>query len=324
MTSFREMKEKQYIPRKIFLRMIVKGALSFGVVFITNLRDVKKLSRSGKKELKYKRPPRRYTTLPIYNENMKYSTSNEQYLRPTLYCNHQCPEIIALANELGAYKKSDREYAEAAFEWVKRNLLLEITLLNEIPETLQRGTGTCIHMNTVFVALLRAAGIKARYKMFAAIQTQTTYDEVYDPMMQKWYDALGYFSIEADIEIFIDGKWEVANAAPTPERQAGMGIPITKFGEEALGVWFEAVPGTMFWTESVPYGMNLLFKIIMKIAPGTVDTINVNIQKLREKGAKIIQEYGGEKQYDKYRRENFKPVFPTLDIETQKGIVFEK
>lgn len=323
MTSFREMKEKQYIPSKTFLRMIVKGALSFGFIFITNVRDIKKLSRSGKNELKYKRPPIRYT-LPPYDANMKYSVSNEQYLRPTLYCNHQCPEIIALANELGAYKKSDREYAEAAFEWVKRNLLLEITLFNEIPETLERGTGTCIHMNTVFVALCRAAGIKARYKMFAAIQSQATYEEVYDPMMQRWYDALGYFSLEADIEVFIDGKWEVANAAPTPERQAGMSIPITKFGEEALGVWFDAIPGTIFWTESIPYGLDYLLKALMKIAPGTVDTINANIQKLREKGERIIKEYGGEKQYDTYRRENFKPLFPKLNIQTQKGIVFEK
>lgn len=323
MKSLREMKEKQYIPGKTFLRMITKGVLSFSFIFLTNMRDIKKLSRSGKNQQKYQRPPIRYT-LPPYHENMKYSNSNEQYLRPTLYCDHHCPEIIALAHELGAFKKSDREYAEAAFEWTKRNLLLEITLFNELPETLKRGTGTCIHINNVFVALCRVAGIKARYKMFAAIQSQTTYEELYDPMMKKWYDALGYFSLEADIEVYIDGKWEVANAAPTPERQAAMNIPITTFGEESLGVWFDAVPGTIFLTESMPYGLDYLLMALIKIAPGTVDTINANIQKLREKGAKIIKDHGGEKQYDMYRRENFKPLFPKMDIQKQKGIVFEK
>jgi hypothetical protein len=181
-----------------------------------------------------------------------------------------------------------------------------------------------MHINNVYVALCRAAGIKTRYKMFAAIQSQTTYDELYDPMMQKWYDALGYFSLESDIEVFIDGKWVVANPAPTPERQAAMSIPITKFGEEALGVWFNAIPGTIFWTESIPYGLDYLLKALIKIAPGTVDTINTNIQHLREKGARIIQEHGGEMHYDTYRRENFKPVFPTMKIQKHHGIIFEK
>ena len=160
--------------------------------------------------------------------------------------------------------------------------------------------------------------------MFAAIQSQATYDELYDPIMQRWYDALGYFSLEADIEVFIDGKWEVANAAPTPERQAGMGVPITRFGEESLGVWFNAIPGTMFWAESIPYGLDYILKLLFKMAPGTIDSINANAQKLREKGAKIIKEHGGEKQYDTYKRENFKPLFPKMDIQTQKGLIFEK
>jgi hypothetical protein len=323
MTSLREMKGKQYIPPKTFVRMLIKGFLSFGVVFFTNIRDIKKISSSKKTKKEYIRPSKKYT-LPAYEKTMKYSDSNEKYLRPTLFCDHRCPEVIALSNELGAFKKSEWEYCEAAFEWVKRNLLLEVSLMNEIPETLKRGTGTCIHINNVFVALCRAAGIKTRYKMFAAVQTQATYDELYDPIMQRWYDALGYFSLEADIEVFINGKWEVANTAPTPDRQAAMGVPITRFGEEALGVWFNAIPGTMFWTESVPYGLDYILKLLFKIAPGTIDNINANANKLREKGAKIIKEHGGEKQYDTFKRADFKPLFPTMKIQTKKGLVFEK
>jgi hypothetical protein len=323
MTSLREMKEKQYIPTKTFLRMLTKGTVSFGFVFITNVRDIKKISSIKKVKKEYNRPPRRYT-LPAYNENMKYSDSNEKYLRPTLYCDHRCPEIIALAHELGAFKKSEWEYCEAAFEWTKRNLLLEISLLNELPETLKRGTGTCVHINNVFVALCRAAGIKARYKMFAAIQSQATYDEMYDPIMQRWYDALGYFSLEADIEVYINGKWEVANTAPTPERQAAMSVPITKFGEESLGVWFNAIPGTMFWTESIPYGLDYILRFLFKIAPGTIDNINANVNRLREKGVEIIKQHGGEKQYDEFKRADFKPMFPTMNLQKRQGIVFER
>ena len=51
---------------------------------------------------------------------MKYCNSNEKYLRPTLYCNSHSPEVIALANKLGAYNKSDKDFAKAAFDFAKR------------------------------------------------------------------------------------------------------------------------------------------------------------------------------------------------------------
>ena len=324
MTSLHEMKEKGYIPNRTYTKMIIGGGLSLGKVLLTNLSDLKKLSTPSTGEKLYKRPTRRYRDFPKYQGGMKYCNSDEKYLRPTLYCNCRSHEIIALANHLGAFKKSDYEFAEAAFEWAKRNITLEMIEMDQLYDTLQRGTGTCIHINNVFVALCRCTGIKARYKMFAAIESQSMYDEVYDPMMQRWYDALGYFSLEADIEVYLDGKWIVAHAGPVPERQAAMHVPITKLGEESIGTWFDALPGTMFWTESIPYGIGLTTKALMRIAPGTIDTMNANIMNQIEKGKKVLKEKGGEEKYDEEARTKFKPKFPEVKLKKHKKIIFEE
>ncbi len=321
MISLREIKERDYVPSKTFIKMIVGGTASLTKVLLTNIGDIKKLKETSSSKKRYVRPPRRYK-LPDYKPSMKYFDSNEKYLRPTLYCNPRSPEIIALANHLGAFKKSDWEFAEAAFEFAKRNLLLEILPMDGVEATLRRGTGTCFHINSVFAALCRAAGIKARYKLFAALESQSMYEEIYDPMMKKWYDALGYFSLEGDVEIYIDNKWVVAHAGPTPERQAAMGVPITKLGEESIGVWFEALPKTMFWTESLPYGIGFITKILMMISPDTVDMINMNFQKQRERGMKIFQEKG-EKAYDTEIRKRYKLKVPKISLQKRKQIIFE-
>jgi len=323
MTSLFEMKDREYIPNKTYLKMLIGGGLAFSKVFLTNMSDVKKISRKPSTGLKYVRPMRRYT-LPEYKEGMQYFNKNEKYKRPTLWCNSHDKNIIALAHQLGVFKKTDYEFAEAAFEWCKRNLELEILKLNDVDQTLQRGTGTCMHINSAFAALCRCAGLKARYKMFAAIESQPMYD-LYDTMMQKWYDALGFFSIETDIEVYIDGKWVVGHAGPTPERQAGMGVPITKLGEDSLGIWFEAVPGTLFITESVPYGVGLIMSLLSRLGPGTLNTLNFNVLNQVEAGKKIFEAKGGEKKYDEEIRAKFKIKFPDLDYKSnKKNITFER
>jgi hypothetical protein len=323
MTSLKEMKQRDYIPNKTYLRMIVNGVLSFIYILLTNLKDVKKITNTGQSVQHYYRPPRCYD-LPEYKDGMKHCTSDEKYLRPTLWCDCRSEKIIALANHLGAYQKSDMEFAEAAFEWVKRNIILEIVAMDTVDDTLERGSGTCIHINSVLAALCRCAGIKTRYKLFSAITSQATYENMFDSMTRKWYDALGYFSIEGDVELFIDGKWIVGHAGPTPERQAAMNVPITKLGEESIGIWFDVIPGTIFLSESVPYGFGFTLMFLNKIAEGTVDSINVNTLNMIETGKKIIEEKGGETAYDKMVRENFTPRFPKVTTTVHRKIVFEK
>ncbi len=324
MTTLREIKERGYIPPKMMRKLLLAGTLAMGRVMITNLSDIKKLTRNRDFKRLYIRPPRRYE-LPKYRDGMKYCDSDEKYLRPTLYCNPRAPEVIALANQLGAFKKSDREFAEAAFEFCKRKLTLEMIPLDGVENTLRRGTGTCLHEISVFVALCRAAGIKARYKLYSLSMIHQAWEEtlVADPLVRKWSDAMGYFMLHGEGEVYVDGKWVVCDVGPTPERQAAAGIPITKFGEDSIGIWLSAIPETIMRLESIPYGLNWMMKLVYRLAPATVDKINANILKMIEKG-KVILEEKGEENYDREVRKTFKPrLLPEPVLRRREEIVFE-
>jgi len=324
LTSLHEMKIKGYIPQKLYFKMMLAGALSLSKTLLLNMNDLKKLRTIKPGQEQYVRPKREYV-IPEFNPSMKVNRSNERYLRPTLYCDHTEPEVVALANKLGAFKKSDREYAEAAFHLVKEKMTLEILPMNNVGETFRRGTGTCYHLITAFIALCRAAGIKARYKIFAMNMIQAWYDMVVevDPLIKKWYDSMGYFMLEGEGEAFIDGKWVVAHVGPKAERQASAGIPITKFGEDSIGKWFFALPGTIMKMESIPYGFGGSTRFLKKLAPASMERVNISILKQIEKGKKIINNAGGLEAYDKMARAQDTAPKPELKIQDKKEIIFE-
>jgi hypothetical protein len=324
MTSLHEMKDKGYIPQKMYAKLFIAGAFSLSKTLLFNMGELKKLRKIPPGSQRYIRPKRDYE-IPKFTKEMKINNSNEKYLRPTLYCDHREPEVVALAHKLGAYKKSDREFAEAAFELVKEHMILEICPLNRVGETINRGTGTCFHLITAFIALCRAAGIKARYKVFAMNVTQQWYDAMVDPdpLVKKWYDSMGYFMLEGEGEAFIDGKWVVAHVGPEAERQAAAGIAVTKLGEDSIGRWFFAIPGTIMYMESIPYGFSGSTKILKKIAPGSMERVNISIQKQIEKGRKVIEKAGGVEAYDRMVRSQEGAKKPELKIEHKPQIVFE-
>lgn len=324
MLSIKEIKEKGYLPQKTQLKMMIGGGLALSKTLLLNFTDVKKLRVLPEDAERYVRPKPTYQ-LPTYNSTMNACQSKEKYLRPTLFCNHLEPEVIALAHQLGAYQKTDEEFAEAAFHFVKEKMTLEILPFNRVGKTIQRGTGTCIHLITVFIALCRAAGIKARYKMFAMNMIQAWYDAVVDvdPLIKKWYDSMGYFMIEGEGEVYINGEWKVAHVGPRAERQAAAGIPITKFGEDSLGRWFFAVPGSIMIMESIPLGLGRALSMLKKIAPGSMERVNISIQKQIAKGAEIIEKAGGIEAYDKQAREKNEIQKPSLELQKKKEIIFE-
>jgi len=319
MPSLKEMKEREYIPPKPMFLLMVKGALSLSKVLLFNMRTLKKARYNAT----YVRPARKYE-IPEYKPYMKCHKSNEKYLRRTLFVNPCAEEIVSMAYKLGAFELDDYEYAKNAFEFVKRNLFLEFVEMDDAVSTLKRGSGTCLHMLNLFVALCRAAGIKARYKLYALSMIESWYDALVavDPLMKKWYDAMGFFTMHGEAEVFVNNKWYPADVAPTPERQAAAGIPITKFGEDSIGVWFFALPGSIMRMESLPYGIGSSLKVLLKIAPGTVATINNSILKQIEEGRKIIEGDGGENEYDKKARKS-KAKKPIVGLEKKEGLIFK-
>jgi hypothetical protein len=153
---------------------------------------------------------------------------------------------------------------------------------------------------------------------------QSWYDTMVtpDPLVKKWYDQMGFFMMEGEGEAFIDGKWIPAHVGPTAERQAAGGIPITKFGEGSLGIWFFALPGTTMNMESIPYGLGLGSKLLQKIGPGSMERVNISIQHQNIMGKKIIEDAGGKEAYDAMARIKRVSQSPTPDLSDKKGIVF--
>lgn len=308
------------------IKMNLKGVLSLVKILLLNLNTVRAAKSQEKKNI-YVRPKPTYV-IPRYEQEMKYCSSEEKFLRPTLYCNCRAPEIIALANQLGAYKKSDYEFAQAAFEFAKRKIILEFVPLDSVEETLKRGTGTCLHKISIFIALCRAAGIKARYKFFALTMLDEWAQPALDnaPLMKQWYDVMGFFLLHGEGEVFVDGKWIPGDVGAEPERQASAWLPVTKLGEDSIGIWLFPIPGTIIQRESIPLGLKLPSEVLMnRLVPNSVAGLNNGILDQIEKGKKIIKEVGGEDSYDSLARSKRAKSMPKASLLGKSDkIIFEE
>jgi len=325
LTSLAEIKANGYMPQRAYLKLMVNGGLSLSKVILLNMRELRRLRVVPADGERYVRPQRQYE-IPQLKEGMRSCRSTEKYLRPTLFCDPHDPSVIAIAHELGAFQVSDRQFAENAYNFVKERMLLEERPINDVGETLQRGSGTCFHLITAFIALCRCAGIKARYKIFAMNMIRSWYDVVIqpDPFIKKWYDSLGYFVLEGEGEVLVDGEWLVANVGPEAEWQAATGTTITKLGEDSIGNWFHAVPGTVMRMESMPYGLKASLDLLHTIAPGSMERVNISMAAQKARGRTIIAKAGGPEAYDKMARSKLGPRMPRMRLEPIEQITFDR
>jgi hypothetical protein len=299
-------------------RMMLEGALSFTKLLLSHPTMLRQLRVMGPDEERYVRPPLQYE-IPPFHDDMRYSTSNEQYLRPTNWCNPHEPEVIAMANELGAYELLDKDFVEAAYDFAKNKLTFEMCPMDGAGATLTRGTGTCWHLTNVFVTLCRSAGIKARYKTFA-IELKIP-PPLTDPFSQWLFTE--DLMIVAEGEVCLDGTWMVAYVALSDVQQASQGLPISKLGEDAIGILFDALPGTIVRSESIPLGFVNGFKFFRWLMPASMERTTVVTLKAIPLGEQAIKEAGGVEAYDQKVREKLKPL-PIIELEPEEAIVFEE
>ena len=287
-----------------YLKLLLNGLFSVSWLLITSVSQIRRLRQPKASDERYVRPPRRFE-FPETPQGLRPEPSHSRYLRATRYCNPWSPQVTAIAHSLGAHRLPDLEYAQAAFAFAKEELTLEIAPIDSVEASLERGTGTCFDLISVFIALCRAAGIPARYKIFATEMIQTWRESVIDvdPLVQKWYDSLGYFLLEGEGEAYVDGQWMVAHVGPTAKRQAAAGIPITRFGEDALGTWFHAKPGTIMRLEAIPPGLAAGSRLLHKISPGSMERINISVQKQISRGLQVLANAGGLEAYDQQARQ---------------------
>ena len=272
------------------------------------------------------RPPAEGVCAPPYREGMPHCTSNEKYLRPTRWCNPREPLVIAMANELGAYELSDREFAEAAFWFVKTKFTVEFLSLNNVAETLKRGTGTCVHLNSAWIALCRAAGIKARYKTFNMTlrqENKRAASEEGGEIGEMTASMLGGGFPEMEGEVCIDGKWTVGHVAMRPELCAFNYLPVPRFGEDAIGLTLDLAPGGKIKrSEAAALLGGPALKVMFSLFPAIGQRANLMTKGTTAKGRKIIEEAGGLEEYDRKLREN--RLFQTVEPKDHESLVFEE
>ena len=322
MTQVRETTKREFAPQELSSQEVPKqsGLKTLGSItriMLKNPSAFRKLRFMGSGESRYVRPPRQYE-VPPFHKGMKYCSSHEPYVRPTQCCNPRQPEVVAMASELGAYELSDREFAEAAYWFVKTKMSFEICPFDSAGATLKRGTGSCYHLINVFIALCRAAGIKARYKnykmRFRGIE-QSVFIDV-DPMMTELYELGGGVIAEGEGEACIDGKWTVAYVAQNAAASAAAGWPITTFGEDSIGLYFDALPGSVKRFESLPLQLRLGLRFMGLIAPATMERMNLSVHMALAIGQQEIEEAGGVQEYNKKalkRREHFQSMRSSIN-----------
>ncbi|KAA0013412.1 MAG: transglutaminase family protein [Thermoplasmata archaeon] len=319
----REWIEKGYIIPLKMLRVTL-GALPPLIKMI--VKHPVYIMRSN--QMAHKNPPPPNTPpykIPDYEPDMPYCKSNERYLRPTHLCNSHAKEIIAMANELGAYQVDDWEYANNVFTFVKENIKLAFVGLDREVDTLRRGSGTCIHQLSLFAALCRAGGLKARYKLYSLALVEPLYRNMVEvsPIMKGWYDALGSFMLHGTAEVYVNGRWHTADPTFTPEYEAAMGLPLAKLGDDPLGIWNYPVEGTTMLLEGLPYGVGIAWNFLVNfLGKGERIKIDKSMEEARKRGRQILQEIGKE-EYDAMKREKYKAKIPKITLEKCPNLVFE-
>ncbi|HEC87882.1 MAG TPA: transglutaminase family protein [Thermoplasmata archaeon] len=319
----REFREKGYIIPWKMLR-VTMGAMP--PLFKTLIKHPIYIARSNREARKnpVENTPPPYK-IPEYREGMRYCKSNERYLRPTHLCNPHAKEIIAMANELGAYEEEPWDFANNVFRFVKENIKLAFVGLDREIDTLRRGSGTCIHQLSLFAALCRAGGLKARYKLYSLALVEPLYQNMVEvsPIMKDWYDALGAFMLHGTAEVNVDGEWVTADPTFTPEYEIAMGIPLAKLGDDPLGMWNYPVEGTTMILEGLPYGVGIAWNFLVNfLASGERVKIDRSLERAREEGCRIIREKGLE-EYDRNKRDKYKAKIPKITLEKCPNLVFK-
>lgn len=311
--KIREWKEKGYFSLDYYRIIMGGGMTSTLSTILKNPLAILKANKIGKELAKKERKDEKLPyEIPEYKEGMPYCDSNEKYLRLTRFCESDAPEIIAMANKLGAFKLPDREYVENAFEFVKRNIKMSYNGRKGAVDTLIAGDGPCALVTSVFIALCRAGGIPARYKFYKTErEVEAMQSILYEPFGELG-GAMQGTTVNTSCEVKIDGKWIECDPILTPEFEAGIGVPIGHFGEGIK--WGSESSKYITRMEAMPLGGGAIWALMMMPIRGIAMTANDYFEKTREKGKKILEEMG-EEEYDKKARKSYRVIKPRTSFD---------
>ncbi|MDO5836526.1 MAG: transglutaminase domain-containing protein, partial [Methanobacterium sp.] len=121
----------------------------------------------------------------------------QQYLLATTNCQVKDPRIIALAQSISSGATSSYQKATLIFNWVRDNINYSYYYDSQkgAVETLTSGSANCCDHSHLVVALVRAAGLPARYE----------HGYCYFTTSGNWYGHVW-------AQIYVNGQWYNADA----------------------------------------------------------------------------------------------------------------
>ena len=260
--------------------------------------------------------PPRNLEVPV-DTTTEVQKSSEKYLRPIKEINPYEPEIIALAVKLGMKEKGKKDYAKAAYDFVKNHIYwyMETPPIGVV-NTMKKGYGLCFTKMMVLAALARVAGIPARFVTYKQkmeggfIQTVAT--EVAPDLAKEINEKAPAFT-HGCIELQLDGKWMPIDITWTDEEEVGLDMPLTEFGDSPFEKWYHVIPESITRDENPPpvSKMKLQIALSVLLLRGAYDRVNDRFNKIREAGRKKLSEIGKEK-YITRKKKLYVPPVPLI------------
>jgi hypothetical protein len=133
----------------------------------------------------------------------------DEFLSPTPLCDFEHEAVVAKVNSMHHEATSTRQLAILVFEFVRDSVRHEwVSTVQSASTTLETRRGDCWPKSILQVALLRAAGIPARFRWFE--YRKTAFRKLVPPFVyQRLADP---FPFHAAAEVYLDDQWLLADA----------------------------------------------------------------------------------------------------------------
>ncbi|MGD2253016.1 MAG: transglutaminase-like domain-containing protein [Anaerolineales bacterium] len=127
----------------------------------------------------------------------------QDYLASTRMCDHDHPWLLELASDLANSAANPTEKAIRVFRYVRDQVRFSLAhSRSRATQTLRRGYGECLSKTNAQVALLRAIGIPARFRMVKA-ESVVLHHLVADFVYKQMPPTASHFWTEC----FLDDRW---------------------------------------------------------------------------------------------------------------------
>ena len=323
----KEKMDRGDIPPPAIVKNFLKTLAPLSYAIARNPGSMLKNMEAWKKRLKYGVAPWKHIEdesafnsakmLDINDFEDLPETINEKYLRPTRMCECDNELIRAMAKKFGAGEVSREEYVKRIYYFVKNQKFLIFKPMEGAVGVLKSKGGVCLDQMSLLIALARAGRIKARYRLYAFTPSNELVNVMLkdDPILMETYQMLGFLdSLHGCAELYLNGKWIQLDPTFSDYLEAGMGLPVSNFGDQPA--WGVRVPDRDIVFEGFPVMLGGALVGLALLLRKTIDDVNKKLDGIRGKGKEILEEIGVEEYNRRIKRKS--AVIKLPDVEDVK------